>query len=275
MAVFAAVLSLKKCMIASLPQTRFGKVSRAFCLLALVLVFDDVLPVFGNAITVTNTNDSSAGSLRDAIATATSGDTINFNVPYPATITLASTLSICNSQILTISGPGTSQLAISGNNGAVQVFNKCSRANVTLSGLTIEKGSATIGGGIDNDFGIAATLKGTLLASNAGRNCTFNPLTSAGYNLSDDATCAGSFAQPTDKNNTPAKLDPKGLQNNGNPTKTVALLPTSPAVDAIPVASCTDTNGNPVKTDQRGLARPQGPGCDTGSTQVNAIISPR
>jgi hypothetical protein len=39
-------------------------------------------------ITVTNTNDSGPGSLRDAIANASSGDTINFSLTYPATITL-------------------------------------------------------------------------------------------------------------------------------------------------------------------------------------------
>ena len=40
-------------------------------------------------ITVTNTNDSGAGSLRDAIATANNGDTINFSVPANSTITLS------------------------------------------------------------------------------------------------------------------------------------------------------------------------------------------
>ena len=119
-------------------RTQRNRRYRRLCLWALAAA--GVLPAFGNTITVTNTNDSGAGSLRQAIATAASGDTINFNVKLPATITLASTLSICNSQTLTISGPGASNIAISGN-GAVQVFNICSGANVTLSGLTIEKGS--------------------------------------------------------------------------------------------------------------------------------------
>ena len=38
--------------------------------------------------TVTNTNDSGAGSLRQALADANDGDTIDFNLTYPATITL-------------------------------------------------------------------------------------------------------------------------------------------------------------------------------------------
>ena len=55
-------------------------------------------------ITVTNTNDSGSGSLRDAIASAAAGDTVNFNLTDPATITLASRLAIGTN--LTISGPG-------------------------------------------------------------------------------------------------------------------------------------------------------------------------
>src|SRR5208282_4621490 len=43
----------------------------------------------GGTFTVTNTNDSGFGSLRDAMANAASGDTINFSLAYPATITLA------------------------------------------------------------------------------------------------------------------------------------------------------------------------------------------
>ena len=39
-----------------------------------------------NTLTVTNTNDSGAGSLRQAIADAASGDTINFNLPPNSTI---------------------------------------------------------------------------------------------------------------------------------------------------------------------------------------------
>jgi hypothetical protein len=113
-------------------------------------------------------------------------------------------------------------------------------------------------------------LKSTILANNSG-NCSqtgYGTFISDGYNLSDDGSCSGSLTQPTDKNNTPAGLDPKGLQNNGGPTQTIALLPSSPAVDAIPVANCTDTNGNPVSTDQRGVSRPQGPNCDIGAFEL-------
>jgi hypothetical protein len=84
-------------------------------------------------------------------------------------------------------------------------------------------------------------------------------------NLSDDATCADLFTQTGDLNSTPAGLDPAGLKNNGGLTETIALLATSPAVNAIPTSSCTDLDGLPTTKDQRGVPRPQGPACDIGA----------
>lgn len=326
------------------------------CLSFLVLALVGALPSFANTITVTNTDDSGAGSLRDAIATAASGDTINFNVPVPATITLTSGYLTIDKN-LTITGPGAAQLAISGNKTYFKVFWIDSGVTVTISGLTVENGatvsgtsdagggilnfgtltlmnstvtgnsapgsegggilsygaltltdstvsgnSAGAGGGIRNYNGALTltnstvsgnsapsgsgggiylglydglpegilTVKSTLLANNgAGGNCFLGgTTTSLGYNLSDDNTCKSAFTQPTDMNNKPTGLDPKGLQNNGGPTPTIALLAGSPAVDAIPVAICTDASAHPVTTDQRGIARPQGPACDIGSFEL-------
>jgi hypothetical protein len=90
--------------------------------------------------------------------------------------------------------------------------------------------------------------------------------------LSDDATCSSFFTQAGDLNSTPAGLDPNGLQNNGGLTQTIALLATSPAVEAIPLTPtnyCTDVNGAPVTTDQRGVTRPQqGSACDIGAYEL-------
>ena len=60
---------------------------------------------------VTNCNDSGAGSLRNAVTAAASGDTINFALsPICSTITLASTIDINKDQI--IDGPGAGTLAV-------------------------------------------------------------------------------------------------------------------------------------------------------------------
>jgi hypothetical protein len=56
------------------------------------------------------------------------------------------------------------------------------------------------------------------------------------------------------------------LANNGGPTRTHALVPRSPAIDAVPDGACP-----PPDTDQRGVGRPQdgngdgGVACDIGS----------
>lgn len=97
-------------------------------------------------ITVLNTNDSGAGSLRAAIAAAASGDTINFT-GLAGTITLASELLIDKS--LTITGPGAGVLTISGNN-AVRVFHienggSASPETVSISNLTLTAGRAAAG----------------------------------------------------------------------------------------------------------------------------------
>jgi CSLREA domain-containing protein len=107
-------------------------------------------------------------------------------------------------------------------------------------------------------------LSNTILANdNQGSNCS-EPITDGGYNISDDASCA--FSASTSKNSTNPRLHPQGLRNNGGPTHTIALLPNSPAIDAIPRA--INGCGTDVETDQRGLLRPQGPACDIGAFEV-------
>src|SRR4051794_26628712 len=74
---------------------------------------------------VKNTNDSGTDSLRTAIGLANTNDTITFDPALftgaPRTITLTSgTLNIA--KVLTIQGPGASQLTVSGNSGS-KVFN--------------------------------------------------------------------------------------------------------------------------------------------------------
>ena len=83
------------------------------------------------------------------------GDTIDFNLTYPATITLTRGQLVVDNSV-TISGPGADQLSVNGN-AASRVFYIASGKTVTISGLTITNGNATggNGGGIYNDHGHA------------------------------------------------------------------------------------------------------------------------
>jgi hypothetical protein len=84
--------------------------------------------------------------------------------------------------------------------------------------------------------------------------------TSNGYNIESPGDTCG-FDQNTDKTDVP---DPMlgGLQNNGGPTETHALLPGSDAIDQIPEAACE------LEEDQRGEPRPGGARCDVGAFEV-------
>lgn len=170
----------------------------------------------------------------------------------------AGTLTMTNSTVF-----GNTSFA--GDGGAILNGGTLTATNGTISGNSAGVG----GGGIYISQGALLTLKSTLLAGNQAGNChSFGTGTSMGYNLSDDSSCAGFLTATGDTNDVSAGLDSKGLQKNGGPTQTVALLATSPAVDAIPLANCTATNGAPVTTDQRGVSRPQSKGCDIGAYEL-------
>jgi hypothetical protein len=96
----------------------------------------------------------------------------------------------------------------------------------------------------------------------------FGTFASQGYNLIGKTDGSTGFTQPTDHTGTIAspldpKLDPNGLQNNGGPTKTIALLFGSPAIDA-----ADDANAPP--RDQRGYVRPDV--ADIGAFEFGGLI---
>ena len=179
------------------------------------------------------------------------------------------------------------QSTISGNksrySGGIENFGTLTLTNSTLSGNigggissgnagTLLINSSTVNGnsygwGINlfNDGTVA--LQNSIVANNltndTPENC-YGSITSNGYNLSSDGTC--NFNAPGDMNNTDPQLGP--LQNNGGPTKTMALPSGSPAIDAGNPKGCTDSLGNLLKTDQRGKPRPDPEdlgGCDIGA----------
>ena len=121
-----------------------------------------------STLTVLNNLDSGPGSLRDTIAAADNGDTIDFAKSVHKITLTSGELTINKS--LDIEGPGPNKLTISGND-ASRVFDVMS-GTVTIAGLTITHGRAdgdslpipTTGGGVLNQ-GIL-TLSNDVLSDN-------------------------------------------------------------------------------------------------------------
>jgi large repetitive protein len=97
-------------------------------------------------LTVTNTNDSGPGSLRQAIADAVSGDVITFNSSLAGGgIGLNSQLSITKN--LTIYGSGLNLPIVLSGGDATRIMQVDYPAQVTISGLILQNGFATSGNG--------------------------------------------------------------------------------------------------------------------------------
>jgi hypothetical protein len=109
------------------------------------------------------------------------------------------------------------------------------------------------------------TLRNTIIAANTSDAGTANchvkdqVIASLGHNLDSDGTCF--LTANGDRPKTDPRLGP--LADNGGPTRTQALLPGSPAIDAGGADGCP-------KTDQRGIPRPQGAACDIGAFEACA-----
>jgi len=125
------------------------------------------------------------------------------------------------------------------------------------------------GGGIYvNSSSSVLDIQGTVLAGNVNyispNQCFgYGTITSMGWNVvAPEADTSCNFNGPGDQVNTDPEVG--GLANNGGPTLTEALSPTSPALNVEPVASC------PAQ-DQRGISRPQpssAADCDAGAFEL-------
>ena len=92
-------------------------------------------------VTVSSCDDSGAGSLRDALANAVSGDVIDLTSLGCSTITLSSGALTITVDDLTINGPGPGLLAIDGGNSDRVLEHTSYYGTLTLDGLTIRNGS--------------------------------------------------------------------------------------------------------------------------------------
>jgi hypothetical protein len=143
---------------------------------------------------------------------------------------------------------------------------------LTISNCTISGNSAlTNGGGIFNyainPQGVAVFVGNTILKTGTSGENIYNAqggtLISQGYNLSDD-NGGGLLVANGDQPNVNPLLDPAGLQNNGGLTQTIALLPSSPAINT--------GDPNAPTRDQRYYLRNGPP--DKGAFEYGGTLAP-
>jgi len=141
-------------------STNWSCPRHAFLLIPLLLACFD----FASAatITVTNNNDSGPGSLRQAIAISSPGDTIDFDSSLNGQTITLTTGELAIDKELTIAGPGANFLAVDGNDTSI-VFSINPGLEVSVSGLTITHG---MGAGIWNNGSL--TIINSSLSMNAG-----------------------------------------------------------------------------------------------------------
>ena len=159
--------------------------------IGVLLLYAAVIHAQATTITVTNTNDSGPGSLRQALADANDGDTIAFNLGGAATISLTSDELVINKNIAVI-GPGANRLTVARGQGApiFRIFHVSPAHTVTIEGVTISNGSTfqglSIGGaGIWNDHS-NLNVNNCILTGNAADHKV------SGGGISNDAGFSGS-----------------------------------------------------------------------------------
>ena len=153
-----------------------------FALISALLLCAIARQTGAATITVTNTNDSGPGSLRQALAIANNGDTINFAVTGAISLSSGG-LGITKN--VTVSGPGFNQLAVNGNQ-ALFVFGVFPQRTVSISGLRIRNAqvgvynnqgrvsvsNCVLGGnssaGLYNHVGASMTVADSNISNNSG-----------------------------------------------------------------------------------------------------------
>jgi CSLREA domain-containing protein len=157
---------------------------------------------------------------------------------------------------------------ISGNNasgtgGGLWVDASDSSLVLTINNVTVANNVAGLGGGIYQDSG-AVLAYNSIFGDNTAPTSNDCATTALGANydlIEDDAGCNGIGA------NNVIGEDPmlENLARNGGETKSHALGPLSPAINAANPAAPESEDGACLPKDQRGHDRPDGSRCDIGA----------
>jgi hypothetical protein len=178
--------------------------------------------IYASTISVTNTNDSGAGSLRQAITSAVDGDIIN--IALSGTITLSSELPII-AKTITINGYSTGTI-ISGNN-VYRIFTvQIPTGTVTFNGLNIQNGLSTIGAA----SGLYA------ITGNNGK-VVLNRCTFSGCNTTGSEAYGGAIATSADLNLTNCTIYGNTAQSGGGALASLSIC-------SIAILNCTIYNNH-------------------------------
>ena len=208
-----------------------------------------------------------------------------YNYAYGSATIMASTISgntaassgggICEGSINDGSPLTITDSTISGNSAASGGGGIADFYIVTIRDSTIalnSVGTVSSGGGLNG----GATLDNTIVALNTSgtgkspddiRN---NVSATSSYNLIGTGG-SGGLTNETNGNQVGVAnpgLDPNGLQNNGGPTQTIALVSGSPAINAGSNALAVDASGNTLQYDQRGPGYPR---IESGTVDIGAF----
>jgi hypothetical protein len=189
-------------------------------------------------LTVFSGNDSGAGTLRQAIFDASSGDTINFALPPNVqAIQLNSELLI--NKNLTINGPGADKLTVGSSCSdsryfhiapatvTATIFGLKMSTNCTPSGGVLNAGTLTISNSAivgnstqgNNGGGIANSGVLTITNSTISGNSTFNSNQSSGGGIANTGTLT--ITNSTISGNS-TSLNGGGISNTGGGTLTIS-----------------------------------------------------
>src|SRR5438093_5127182 len=136
-----------------------------FAAICLILAYALTMLAHATVIIVTNTNDSGPGSLRQALAIANDGDTIDAT-GISGVITLTTGALLVNKSV-TINGAGADVLAVDANMSSRVFQIPVSGETITISGFTIRNGHAgNAGGGIDNENNATLTITNCTISGN-------------------------------------------------------------------------------------------------------------
>ena len=168
-----------------------------------------------------------------------------------------------------------STIAENGRHGVLQTGTCLLITRCTTIDFTTISNNAGYGLSLTESVAFRVFVRKSIISGNALGQCRSTRLRAiTSFNLVSDLSCGPNFAELQG-------VDPllDTLRNNGGPTRTMALLPGSPAIDVIPSrviepwrAFLPGTRCTEGASDQRGVARPAGSSCDIGAYEQSDVI---